>query len=235
MRHRLTHRALLKFAKKNAGGFFPTVARGHPFMVDVVDDKIVCYPESGIDVWLSPSVQLKRFNETNSLRTCDYPSETFSNSYFVGLVAAMIRRTKRIPQSRRPSRQSRPLLLSPRFDREVRRLRQRAALTPPEGNASPPKKEIATLQVCRDPAVKAWVLKSSKGECASCRNPAPFNDDYNLPFLEVHHVIPLGENGPDTISNAVALCPDCHRAFHYAKDRRDRVDQLYRRYARLKK
>lgn len=91
------------------------------------------------------------------------------------------------------------------------------------------------LQVCRDPAVKAWVLRASSGICASCLKAAPFKDDDNLPFLEVHHVIPLAEDGPDTITNAIALCPNCHRAFHYAKNRYQRMTRLYMRYPRLKK
>ena len=30
------------------------------------------------------------------------------------------------------------------------------------------------------------------------------------PYLEVHHIIQLAKGGPDTIKNAVALCPNCH-------------------------
>lgn len=29
-------------------------------------------------------------------------------------------------------------------------------------------------------------------------------------FIEVHHIIPQEENGPDTIDNAAPLCPNCH-------------------------
>lgn len=35
------------------------------------------------------------------------------------------------------------------------------------------------------------------------------------PYLEVHHVIPLSQNGEDTLENAEALCPNCHREKHY--------------------
>ncbi|WP_444959398.1 HNH endonuclease [Microbulbifer sp. ZKSA002] len=37
------------------------------------------------------------------------------------------------------------------------------------------------------------------------------------PFLEVHHLRRLADNGSVTITNAVALCPNCHREFHYGK------------------
>ena len=34
------------------------------------------------------------------------------------------------------------------------------------------------------------------------------------PYLEVHHRVPLAENGEDTVKNAVAICPNCHRKAH---------------------
>ena len=214
---------LLAFAKENAGSYFPTVARNRPFMVDVIEDHIVCYPESKIDVWLTPSVQLKHFNSTNDLRPGSYPRETFSNSYFVGLVSAMIKGTPQLSAKQVPNLASKSLLPSDEFDAEVRRLRKDAKLPAPQGQSSPAKKQVTTTQVCRDPAVKAWVLKTSKGRCGACGDPAPFKDEYGLPFLEVHHVIPLGNGGADKITNAVALCPNCHRALHHAKDRTKRV------------
>ena len=78
-------------------------------------------------------------------------------------------------------------------------------------------------------------LNTSAGKCSYCLESAPFKDKDNLPFLEVHHVIPLADDGPDTITNAVALCPNCHRAFHYARDRKKRIARLYQRFSRLKK
>ncbi|WP_256325004.1 HNH endonuclease signature motif containing protein [Nitrosomonas sp. Nm132] len=35
------------------------------------------------------------------------------------------------------------------------------------------------------------------------------------PYLEVHHKIPLAFGGEDTVVNAIALCPNCHREAHY--------------------
>ncbi len=42
-----------------------------------------------------------------------------------------------------------------------------------------------------------------------------------VPYLEEHHVIPLNEGGDDSINNAVALCPNCHRKIHSLKDKKD--------------
>jgi 5-methylcytosine-specific restriction endonuclease McrA len=235
MKRKITQGALLEFAKKNAGNYFPTVARSRPFMVDVRDGDIVCYPESKRDFWLSPEKQIPRFNETNSYRPNDYPGETFTNSYFVGLVHAMLNNTKPIAVETLPPAVSKLLLPSSALDEEVARLRKIGITLPPIGQNKPRKRSVTTEQFYRDPEVKTWVLQTSKGYCDYCEEKAPFQDDHNLPFLEVHHVIPLGEGGPDTISNAVALCPNCHRAMHHAKERRKYVAELYQRYPRLKK
>ena len=33
-------------------------------------------------------------------------------------------------------------------------------------------------------------------------------------ILEVHHQVPLSEGGADDLSNALVLCPNCHRIAH---------------------
>jgi len=45
-------------------------------------------------------------------------------------------------------------------------------------------------------------------------------------FLEVHHVVPLAEEGDDTMRNAAALCPTCHRELHYGEHRNDKREVL---------
>jgi 5-methylcytosine-specific restriction protein A len=39
------------------------------------------------------------------------------------------------------------------------------------------------------------------------------------PSLEVHHLLALSEDGPDTPENVVALCANHHREAHYGRDR----------------
>ena len=53
------------------------------------------------------------------------------------------------------------------------------------------------------------------GWCEHCRNPAPFLTGAGLPYLEVHHVVPLSKEGPDSLDNVLALCPNCHRKAHF--------------------
>jgi len=60
------------------------------------------------------------------------------------------------------------------------------------------------------------VLKRANGICERCKKNAPFHRKSDgTPFLEVHHRTPLADGGEDTIENAVALCPNCHREAHY--------------------
>jgi len=89
----------------------------------------------------------------------------------------------------------------------------------PKGNSTPNKKTQNSQVYARDPKVKAWVLKQANGSCEVCDSPAPFFKEDDIPYLEVHHILPLSEDGSDTVTNAVAVCPNCHMKFHYGKDR----------------
>jgi 5-methylcytosine-specific restriction endonuclease McrA len=68
----------------------------------------------------------------------------------------------------------------------------------------------------RNPDVVAEVLPVAKGVCQLCKSPAPFKRaSTGKPYLEVHHRIWLARGGDDTVENAIALCPNCHRKAHY--------------------
>lgn len=69
----------------------------------------------------------------------------------------------------------------------------------------------------RSAAIKAYALLRAKGQCECCHNPAPF-ESRKGPFLEVHHVDRLADGGPDHPQKVIALCPNCHRKAHYAKN-----------------
>ena len=91
---------------------------------------------------------------------------------------------------------------------------------------------VATIQssttiFARDPHVKAWVLERAKGRCEGCEKHAPFTGADGYPYLEVHHVRHLADRGSDTISNAVALCPNCHRRLHYSSDAQEYRERLF--------
>lgn len=104
---------------------------------------------------------------------------------------------------------------------------------PPAGLMTPQQKESTSTVYERSPEVKAWVLRESGYICESCGKDAPFKKKDGTPYLEVHHVVTLADGGPDTVSNAVAVCPDCHRALHYSGKKQSLVERLYEDVGRL--
>jgi len=75
--------------------------------------------------------------------------------------------------------------------------------------------EVTTRVYKRSPYVVAEVLLRANGKCQSCRCDAPFLKEDGTPFLEVHHIEWLSKGGEDSVENAIALCPNCHRQAHY--------------------
>ena len=85
-----------------------------------------------------------------------------------------------------------------------------------KANPIPTTQVVTTTVFRRNPDVIAEVLARAKGICEGCLKPAPFNRRTDKsPFLEVHHRKQLAEEGHDTVENAVALCPNCHRKAHH--------------------
>jgi 5-methylcytosine-specific restriction protein A len=86
-------------------------------------------------------------------------------------------------------------------------------------SASSPVPQRRTLPVevfIRNPDVVAETLHRAGGICETCRKPAPFNRKTSgKPYLEVHHRVRLADGGLDTVDNAIAVCPNCHREAHY--------------------
>ncbi|MEC5344814.1 HNH endonuclease signature motif containing protein [Brenneria populi] len=124
-------------------------------------------------------------------------------------------------------------LTEKQFEAQVSRLRKKGVKDKPKGNRKPPKQTTQTTSFVRDPEVKAYVLEEAKGVCECCRNPAPFMQADGFPFLEVHHLKYLANGGSDTSENAAALCPNCHRAMHYAVNKDTLLEKLYLTIPRL--
>lgn len=107
--------------------------------------------------------------------------------------------------------------------KSVRALREKlkgrlGPLPPPPGSIDVRRTIGETTRYSRDPNVIAWVIEQADGACEVCEKPAPFARADGTAYLEVHHLRPLGEGGPDTTDNAVAACPNCHRALHYSAE-----------------
>ncbi|MCL6272313.1 HNH endonuclease [Sansalvadorimonas sp. 2012CJ34-2] len=119
------------------------------------------------------------------------------------------------------------------FETQVNTLKNKKILDRPAGLVEPTISIGQATQYSRDPKVKAWVLRESQGLCESCNSPAPFTTAAGEPFLEVHHLKRLADKGSDRVSNAVALCPNCHRELHYGQSNSDKIDALYAKISRL--
>jgi hypothetical protein len=80
----------------------------------------------------------------------------------------------------------------------------------------PTRLEVMTTVFRRSADVIVEALARADGRCEGCGMPAPFRRRSDgSPYLEVHHRIPLAVGGEDTIDNAIALCPNCHRSAHF--------------------
>ncbi len=79
----------------------------------------------------------------------------------------------------------------------------------------------------RSDVVIELTLRRAAHQCEmpGCTTTLFKNDDGN-PYLEVHHLKLLAEDGPDHPNNTAALCPSCHRHLHYGVDRAERLRNL---------
>lgn len=77
----------------------------------------------------------------------------------------------------------------------------------------PGRRDVTANHYDRNEAVAEYVKRVADGTCGLCGLPAPFETS-DGPYLECHHVVHLARKGADTIDNAIALCPNCHRRMH---------------------
>ena len=93
--------------------------------------------------------------------------------------------------------------------------------------ARPRRRTFERDEFVRNPYVSAAALSRSKNKCEmpGCRARLFARDD-GTNYLEVHHVVPLSENGDARLANVAALCPSCHRQLHFGRDRTARRSRL---------
>ena len=120
------------------------------------------------------------------------------------------------------------------LEERVQILHARGKVKRPAGNLTPKSIPISGKTAFeRLASVIEWVLQEAEGDCELCTNPGPFLKPNGERYLEVHHVIRLVNSGADTVTNAVALCPNCHRKLHSGKDAMEATEKLYAQVARL--
>jgi 5-methylcytosine-specific restriction endonuclease McrA len=84
----------------------------------------------------------------------------------------------------------------------------------------PARKVVSRNDFTRSPVVVMGAIARANGSCEMPECTALlFDKDDDSPYLEVHHIVTLAEGGDDTLLNAAALCPRCHRELHFGKKR----------------
>jgi 5-methylcytosine-specific restriction protein A len=100
------------------------------------------------------------------------------------------------------------------WDVPLEQLREQA-LAAPLKNAPPDQARRNVYK--RSAAVRTYVLRRAAGMCEGCGAPAPFHTSTGRPYLEPHHTRRVSDGGPDHPAFVIALCPNCHRRAHYAR------------------
>lgn len=93
------------------------------------------------------------------------------------------------------------------------------------GSENPEKSEKTSSVYNRDPKVRNAVLIRAKGYCEYC-NDMGFQTPNGV-YLETHHIIPLSEDGADTVDNVIALCPNDHKMAHYWINKMEMRKELF--------
>jgi len=211
---------LIEFVRIQGPLQLTTEAQKKPFTVNAFDDGLEIIPSSSNKVrkhklkWLRKVCE--KFSETHSFRSEDYRDFTANPSYSVAILRAYL------GQSRCRGKQLSASLgaFQDNQERQVKKSLNDSAESRRARLAAAPKKLslrlVSTIVFARNPDVIAEVLTRARGRCEDCGKKAPFlrSSDYS-PYLEVHHKVQLAFGGEDTVENAIALCPNCHREKHY--------------------
>lgn len=85
------------------------------------------------------------------------------------------------------------------------------------GREPPEKRQGMSSFYVRDPEVRRQVVERANGRCEYC-DALGFKRSDGSHFVEAHHIIHLSKQGPDTLDNVIALCPNHHREAHFGAD-----------------
>jgi hypothetical protein len=223
---------ILDFINVNEGRLINTSGGRAKFKVYKKEKGIEFFVESSgkgrLHRWTYLDRVTDQFNLVRSFKQKHYDHLTVNASYHLALIREVL-----IEKGHSDSDIYTLSAFGSTTDRDVledrtRRIQGLKSRSPAKGNKKPRKFSKQTESYERDPAVRADVLDRANGFCELCKEPAPFVKGDGEPFLEVHHIIPLAEKGPDTVENGVGLCPNCHREVHYGKASKELSRRLKR-------
>lgn len=106
---------------------------------------------------------------------------------------------------------------------------------PVKYNPSHPEgKDVKNNRPATNPAVGKEAIKDADYKCSVDGAHITFIKKDGTPYMEVHHLIPLEQQGKfeyklDTKANLVPLCPLCHKLIHYGRmeDKKPILTRLY--------
>lgn len=87
----------------------------------------------------------------------------------------------------------------------------------PEGALVPEQLQMECLAYKRNRMVRNYVVNRAKGRCEYCGEQGFLMANGNR-YIEAHHILGLGANGPDTVANVIGLCPGHHREAHFGEN-----------------
>ncbi|MBI3093641.1 MAG: HNH endonuclease [Rhodocyclales bacterium] len=90
----------------------------------------------------------------------------------------------------------------------------------PRGQEQPTRLTTNCQRFRRDLEIREYVLNRANGHCELCGK-LGFVTSTGDQYLEAHHIISLAKQGPDTLGNVIALCPEHHRQAHYGADAKE--------------
>ena len=93
------------------------------------------------------------------------------------------------------------------------------------GSETTEKRKGTSTFYVRDPEVRRQVIARAKGHCEFC-DALGFERSNGSHFVEAHHIIHLSKQGPDTLENVIALCPNHHREAHFGTHSKALEDKL---------
>lgn len=101
------------------------------------------------------------------------------------------------------------------------------------GNEQPSRTDYSGSFIIRDDRVRQIVVKRANGRCEHCGE-LGFRKTDGSYYVEAHHIISLSKQGPDTLDNVIALCPNHHREAHFGEFRLALETRFLEHLARLR-
>lgn len=86
----------------------------------------------------------------------------------------------------------------------------------PEGALVPERLRMEGFAYKRNRMVRDHVILRFNGCCEYCGEEGFLMANGDR-YIEAHHIISFGENGPDTVANVIGLCPKHHREAHFGE------------------